>query len=341
MAKLVFSPTDASHDQQDKIELFLYLNSHYLVPAIVIFGCVNNIFVLVVLSLSQYRKHVSCLYLRCLAVFDTMSLVAVGLLSSENAMPTLAETLGDVFCAVLGFSINLTPEMSSWIIVGITFTRFVAVVYPLQAAAWSTFRAAKIFLLCLFVTFLLAAIPDLLYNRVPRGDKMALNFGCVMLMDKHALDTYHTIHMVVGVVIPVIFLLILNAPIAFKLITRNKDNINTSSTTTGRAGNPKTKEEKMVIMMAMVVTVAFFFLVVPYVFHFIIWYFVSSIYELDRDRIQQRTLSYIIVNDLFAVNCSVNFLLYFITCQRFRADFKSVLLCRCWRNVSSKMSTKS
>jgi hypothetical protein len=306
--------------QTDEINIFFYINSRHFVPAIVIFGSINNIFVLVILSLPQYRKHVSCLYLKCLAIFDTVSLITVGLLSSENALPVLTATLGDAFCALIGFAINFTPEMSSWIIVAITFTRFLAVVYPLHAKSWTTFRAAKTYLAFLFLTFFLSAIPDILYNRIP-SDGIVLNFGCVMMMEEVHLEIYHTTHMIVGVGIPIFLLLILNIPIIYKLARRQKEIVVLTTTTPN-------KDEGMVIMMTMVVTLAFFVLGAPYVFHFIIWYFVSSIYALDNTQLRQRTLSYTIIIDLFAINCSINFLLYFVTCKRFRTDFKTLLLCR-------------
>jgi hypothetical protein len=315
----------AESDVFDSIDLFFYFNSQYIVPFIVIVGCVNNIFVLVVLSLQQYRKHVNCLYLKCLAMFDTVTLVAVGLFVPENVIPTLTATLGDPFCAIMGFIVNFTPEVSSWVIVAITFTRFIAVVYPLEAAAWATFRAARFYLLGIFLLLFIAAVPDLILNRIPPTGETSLNFGCHMLMSEASLEAYHTAHMLIACVIPILILCILNVPIIYKMVKRGKE------TAEMRVTSKDSKDEAMVITMAMAVTIAFFLLVIPYVFHFVIWYFLSSVYMLDAVQVKQRLLSYTITNDLFAINCSINFLLYFIACRRFRQDFKSILLCRCFR----------
>jgi hypothetical protein len=311
---------------EDGIELFFRINGRYLLPLIVIVGCVSNVFVLIVLSLKQYRQHASCLYLQWLAVFDSVTLVIIGIIATENDMSSrLVATLGDPFCAIVGFVINLTPEMSSWTIVGIAFTRFIAVVYPLKAAMWSTFKAAKIYLVSMFIVLGIAALPDLFLSRAPPSDEIVLNFGCIMLMSEQMLELYHTIHMLLACAIPVIFLCVLNIPIIYQMNKRGKDTAAMRSTVS------ENKDEKIVITLAMVVTIAFFILVIPYVFHFVIWYFLSSVYMLNESQMKQRTLSYTITNDLFAVNCSVNFILYFVACKRFREDFRAVLLCRCNR----------
>jgi general stress protein CsbA len=124
------------HQLSGVIDVLLDINGKYLVPIIVISGFINNAFVLVLLSASQYKQHVSCLYLRTLAVFDIIVLIIVGIAATNKVMETLILYLGDPFCAGIGFLSNFAPENASWIIVGITFTRFVAVVYPLKASSW-------------------------------------------------------------------------------------------------------------------------------------------------------------------------------------------------------------
>jgi hypothetical protein len=144
----------------DSIDVFLDISGSYVTPITVIFGCVNNILVLVVLSLPQYNKHVTCLYLRVLAVFDTITITCLGVVLTNNVMATLILKIGTPFCATLSFLLNSTPELSSWMILAITGTRFIAVAFPLKAAAWTTLRGATIFIALGVLAFFLLALPD-------------------------------------------------------------------------------------------------------------------------------------------------------------------------------------
>ncbi|XP_064619604.1 C-C chemokine receptor type 9-like [Lineus longissimus] len=181
---LDYSKTTASVENTGLLDILLslqHISGIFLAPIIAIVGCTNNILVFIVLSLPQYRKHVSCLYLRVLAIVDSVTLLAIAAIMTKDATPTLIAKLGDPFCMILGFVINFTPELSSWIIVAITSTRFIAVVFPLKAATWTTSKSAKIYLISLVVVFTGFATPDLIYTRVPRGLTGGHPFECVML----------------------------------------------------------------------------------------------------------------------------------------------------------------
>jgi hypothetical protein len=82
----------------------------------------------------------------------------------------------------------------------------------------------------------------------------------------------------------------------------------------------------MIIVMVMVVTMAFLVLVTPYVIQYAVWSIYVTLYDLDNFQMKQRDLSYVITVDLYVINCSIHFFLYFISCKRFRTDIKILFL---------------
>jgi quinol-cytochrome oxidoreductase complex cytochrome b subunit len=245
-------------------------------------------------------------------------LVYNGVILTENCMKFLVMKLGDTFCAILGFMVNFIPEMSAWIIVAISGIRFVAVVFPLKAASWISFKAAKVYLAVTTSVFSLFAFPDLLYSRVPPEDE-GLAYSCDMLVSGDIYAGYELSHTLVSIVIPFIILVLLNLTIVYKLNARQKD-------MEGVKEDKCSKEDRNVMLMVMAVTVAFIVLLLPFLLFVVFFDFYDV--EMTSYETKQWNLSYVVTVMLISVNSSINFYLYFIVCKKFRADFKTLLLCR-------------
>ncbi|XP_064650083.1 cysteinyl leukotriene receptor 1-like [Lineus longissimus] len=309
-------------DPSDILDALLYYNSSYLTPILVIFGVINNLLVLVVMSLPQYRKHVSCLYLRALAVFDIINLLGIGTVLTKNVMVAMIARYGDPFCAALSFCSYFSPNASSWVIIAITFTRFVAVMFPLKAHLITTFKAANIYIAVTVIAFCVWASPSLVFSKAPKGESTRA-FRCVLLIPVSVNASYEMAHSILALMLPFFVLLVLNLSIMNKMNRRNKsvERMTVSAT--------DTKEERSVIVMVFGVTIAFLVLVLPYVIQTIVWQVLLAYKELNPYQIKQRNFSYTMASMFYATNCSINFFLYFITCRKFRQDFKSVILCEC------------
>jgi hypothetical protein len=311
---------DTGHDI---IDFILLIITQYVAPAVAISGCINNVFIVMILSLPQYRKHVSCLYLRILAVIDSVTIVAMAIIMTGNTMAKMVSLFGEPFCAVISFVVNFTPELSSWSVVAITGIRFIAVVFPLQAAAWTTFKAAKIYCISAGLIFFTFAVPDLIYSRVRREDQH--QFGCVNIMKpQDVFIAYDLSHTVVSFVLPFFVLLFLNSFI-FLSMGRRKLEIEQMRDA------KENKEDRNVMVMVMAVTLTFLVAVLPFVVHFLVWETIDV--TSSPVLIKQRTFSYIISLLFYEINCSINFFLYFVTCKKFRQDIESFLLCRCFRRT--------
>jgi hypothetical protein len=118
----------------DILDAILYVIGSYVIPVVVCLGAVNNMIILVIMSSARYRNIVSCFYLRFLAVCDTLTLATgAQVYITEYAFVTLATMFGNGYCAQLLFFAYFPTNLPNWTLVVMTFTRFIAVVFPLHA----------------------------------------------------------------------------------------------------------------------------------------------------------------------------------------------------------------
>jgi hypothetical protein len=79
----------------------------------------------------------------------------------------LGPETGIYVCKWVNFSSAVSHEASAWTISAMTFDRFLAVRWPLQAAVWCTRKRARITLFVLFIISVILSTPVLLVDFVP------------------------------------------------------------------------------------------------------------------------------------------------------------------------------
>jgi hypothetical protein len=321
--RLMDMPSTAiqTKEPHDILNSLLYLSGYYIVPCITVIGCFNNLIIIVVLSRPRYRRHVSCFFLKILALIDTINLWVGATIMTNNAMSTMVRVFGDAFCALIGFAVNFTLEMSSWTIIIMTLMRFVAVAFPLKAQRFLTFKAAKISFCIVLIIFFIFALPDLIHNRVPRQQHGGHLFRCILMVPIEISAAYEFAHYFTSFIIPFFILLILNTGIVLALRKRNR-------ATLGMRTSGEHSADNMVMIMVMAVTATFLVTTLPLVIHFILFDTFALGEVVDQDQQTQGTIAYIISVIFYDINCAINFYLYFITCRKFREDLKSLIFCK-------------
>jgi hypothetical protein len=291
-------------------------------PALVVFGCINNMLVLIILSKPSYRNNANCFFLMSLAVFDTLNLVAIGIIFFGDAMHVLVELLGDVFCAMFSYYAYFMVNISNWIIVLITFVRFVAVVFPLRAAVWCTSRAAKCYTLGLAIACATWALPAAIYGRAPTSGTLSA-WQCIMDMPGNMVAVYETAQMIVWAVIPLAIIIFFNLSISYTLRKgKSARKVMTSQQMQG-------KDDIMIMAMVIAVTVVFLALMFPYMLQTIAWRIVLLFGELNEYQKKQRYFCYTVTTVIESTNYAINLFLYCVCCRRFRQDlFTMVIRCR-------------
>jgi hypothetical protein len=307
------------HIGEDVLDLALFINGTFVVPALVIFGFINNLLVLIVMSLPHYKKNVTCLYLRVLAIFDTLTLVfASAPALTESATKLLIDKFGEPFCKWFLFVAYGAPAMSILTIVAITFVRFVAVVFPFKARVLASFRAAKYVNVTLFVFSVGYGSPGLIYGTTPAEGPV---IQCVYDRRFRGRVAYELSYPIVFDMVLLVVLIVFNTGIFYRMKTRKQD-------LTG-AKSKVEQDDKSVMVMVTVVTITFMILIVPWLLYIAIWDAMAAKGALTFYQMKQRYFTYTVASTCYTVNCSINFLLYVICCRKFRQDFKHLLQCKC------------
>jgi hypothetical protein len=305
------------HLQEDSLDITVHILSNYVCPVIVIVGCLNNVFILVVMSLPRYRNIVSCLYLRVLALSDTCNVLGVGTVAIGNTFQLLIVRFGDAFCKGLQFTGYFVSNISTWTIVLMTLTRFIAVVFPLRAKSWCTVKAARCYIGITITVFITWAILPAIYSKAPRSKSLTA-LQCIIDISPTAFAVYENLHNVLSIVIPFFT--------KIKLLHYQRP----AEPEIGRMTSEKGQGERMVMAMVLAVTVVFLVLLFPYLIQTLVWRLLVLLGYLDEYKIKQMAFSYLITMVIHSFNYACNFYLYCICCTRFRRDFYEIVIQMCY-----------
>jgi hypothetical protein len=305
---------DASSDIYSIVSLFL---SDYIFPTIIALGLFNNVLVLIVMANPRYKNIVCCLYLQCLAMADLGSLVSYIPSYISDILPHLVAALGDPFCSILQGLGVIATTMSNWAIVLMTYTRFVAVVFPLKAGIWCTMKAAKSYIAFLLLFFTGFSVPFIVFYKASVSIQGAM---CYFTMPIDVANAYMQSYTAICQISPFVLIVVFNGCIYYRL----KRGADVKSITTQ---DKKDKDEATVMKMVVIVTITYLLLVFPFVFMTGMWYY--NLNALTTLTPQQQALTWFgfkVTAAMYAVNNSVNLYLYCVCSKKFRNDLGSVIL---------------
>ena len=139
-------------------------------PCLLVLGLFGNTVSFLVMSSPTYRRKSYSYYLRALALSDTMTLLLI-LLEDINAIThhlaifehgiLYAHT--NVTCKLSVFAQHVIQLMSSWLVVGFTIDRYIAVCHPLYRARLCRERSAIYNIIGTLVAILLSQSYHLYY----------------------------------------------------------------------------------------------------------------------------------------------------------------------------------
>jgi hypothetical protein len=247
---------------------------------------------------------------------DDIQLPYTVVLTNVLSSPLIA-ALGRPYCAIYLFLVYFAPSMSVWIVVAITLIRFIAVVFPLKAVQLTTFRAAKIYTTVIISLFVGYGVPGLVYGKDPDVRPAPRCVWNLSLQRRSEYVLVYTVH----VMLAFFFLIVFNISIFYHMNKRKAQMTVMKSTS-------QAKEDRAVMVMVMSVTVTFMILQFPWIIHITVWDSIQNKGGLTLFHQTLRQFTYYMTLLCFAVNCSINFVLYVICCRKFREDFKHLLLCR-------------
>ncbi|CAH1780741.1 unnamed protein product [Owenia fusiformis] len=255
------------------------------------------------------RKNISSIYLSVLAVVDT-TVLYTGLLRHwiRHISDTDIQSISIGGCKFHLFIAYFSLDLSAWILVAVTFERFVAVYIPNKVRIYCTG----------FTTFLTVCVISLALSFINHhyfwtleDIKMNELGGLECVYNEEVKDfmmyTWPWIYKCVAFFIPLIIMLTGNVLIIIKILKLSSEN-----------------ESKMTSTTAMLLTVNFGFIICTSP---IVLYdnFKTTWYPDDeKSTIAKSDLHYAICSLLMYTNNSINFLLYCLAGPKFRRELRNL-----------------
>ncbi|GFR90281.1 growth hormone secretagogue receptor type 1 [Elysia marginata] len=121
-----------------------YLGVIYFILA---FGLLGNACIIALMQDREFRNLSYSVYLRVLAVSDSLLLAAVGtedILDHQYYRLDEFQTSSEALCKIWQYVAQALRVISPWLVVSLTFDRFVAVVFPLKRSEFCSRRTASI-----------------------------------------------------------------------------------------------------------------------------------------------------------------------------------------------------
>ncbi|ELT96836.1 hypothetical protein CAPTEDRAFT_203199 [Capitella teleta] len=274
-------------------------------------GLLGNIMSFVVFSRPNMRKLTSTILPRCLAISDTLTLTSYALAICQNHYLT---SMGSRwFCKAVIFMEGCFQMTSSYLIMCMTIERFLAVTFPLKVISLVTMVTVRITAAVTFEVGVILSSPYLFVMDEVRGH-CTIQAAKIDIFNRWThVDTTFATHLPVAL----IFTLNLLVIVQFRRAAVKRRSLSNGS----KGDNQAVHITKMLLS----VSIVYWLLNTPY-----------AIYLTGRDRFfNMRMLSgycmaFFVQSStvvLVVSNNGVNFLLYFLTGQRFRRELFNLFYC--------------
>lgn len=308
----------------------------YGIFIITCFGTVGNILSVVVFSRKCFRTTTTSIFVRVLAVFDTLTLWSYSLW--DVSMYFAPEITSNIFCKFLNWVMASAPHIASYTLLTVTIERLTAVICPLRVHLVFTRRRA---IVCSSITVMVPTLYNAVYfytiTKLPGA-----SCGVSYAMSEHFRTAWHYFDAITGIIVPAMLIFLLNiTTIAafhrslrlrkahvikqFRLSAKQEmETLVNGAVRRPRVPAVKRREQGGNHLTVMLILVSLFYwvLMLPAAA-----FFISGIYfeALTVQSIEHRTRLYHIVYLLMLSNSSLDFVLYAVTARKFRHELWRVL----------------
>ena len=299
---------------------FQVMNLATAIPILTL-GTTGNFFTLLVLRRPNYTAKSFSVFLRALAVADTLALW-VDPTTVEMFNSTFWDQVPEGECTFYTWFVNLVGIASSWTLVLVTLERLVIVYKPHKAHVWFTWRRAIVAVVAMWVLWGIVGTYILAHEST--GD-------IICLMDD---SNFHkralTIFLVLYSLLPAIIILTANAFIISRLrkASKNRRRMSTmgnSNSTNQQNKNPSSNNNKFTAML-LTNSFVFILLTLPEALIFVVD--ASNDFQFLYEESYLDVL--IPISDIMRrLNHAINFLLYCLSGVMFRRELKAMVLGWC------------
>ena len=295
----------------------------YMPPCIIIPGILGNVLSFMVAMLAHNRSLPFGIYMAALACADT-AMLAFGELYAWIMFNFLSTSMNKLQCQLLIFMYALCGNVGAWIIVALTFERYLLVCRAADHVRFRTVGTTCIVLVIIIVVCVGKNVhyffsTEFLHD--PGYDVMICTSGFVRADSR--IIFLQVFELCFDSLIPFIFILILNGCIIHRLERQaktRKDRFGSRSSLSSEA--PRDSARGLTVML-IAVSFTFACLTSPlFVFRFY-FAFIKQVCSKSKAIARYVLIDNILV-ELYASNFAINFILYCLTGTMFREDLANI-----------------
>ena len=300
----------------------------YAQPSIVCIGLVGNTISLLIMLQEHNRQLSCCIYMGALAITDNLFLLVMFHQWVSSDIIT-ARYFTRMECKALCAIFIMLSFSSIFIVLSMTFDRFLAVCYPLHAASWCTARRAKITIVVIIITMFFYSIPVGLYSDMIDSKR------CAILIVKNPISiVYSWLGIVLGSAVPYTVIITLNVSIIKAIrgrnslfhndkhrVKHNEDLSRVDMKDQNKVMVTTTKDMQLTIML-LSVTFTLIILTLPQNVRYIVFIIVDPWQSVKM--YSTYVFLYNFTNKLYSMNSAINFFLYCISGTKFQKDVRTL-----------------
>lgn len=306
----------------------------YFQPILIILGVFGNVLSFQILSLPNYKQQSTCIYMKGMAVSDSMYLVMYVLqrtvISVKNRELRTSFPGFKWICNQYAFWGHNAGIASATMLQAMSLERLFAMLFPLKATTWCSAGKATRFVFVLFIALVVILLPVNMFR-----ERQAKVEG--WLCPYHFSGEFSTIYdhfiSIFNVYLPFVVLSFSNIGIVVVLKTSERNRSDLTVGTKKKTSNP-------VIRMLIIVSMAFLVFKLPNAAQKAFWNaFLTSDTGVSIPLITALQRFTVTLTEILQYcNYAFNNYLYILPVRKFRQDAKRVL-CSCSAEARSKCHT--
>ena len=290
----------------------------YWLPILIPLGLVGNTLSFLVMMKPNNRKISTCIYMTAISINDNVMMcieIRAWLIDTVKM-----QRVNDWECYSLVYLELLLLQYGTYLVLGMTIDKYIAIKWPHRAAAYSTPRRAKAIIFTIIITGAVYNLPHFFLTIVTAGDVTAGN--CYAYSVKGIFTKiYSWFTIVLNAIIPFTVLIHMNYVIVKTVKNSGKMFRSDVTRTETRQKTMKSAENQLTTMLLLVTTLFLILLLPTYIRYVYSAFMISDTPYKYATYILFSKISY----KLYVTNSGVNFFLYCVSGQKFRNDLKDIV----------------
>ena len=292
----------------------------YSCPILCLVGFAGNLLTILILGRRKNRKKSTAIYLLFLAVSDTVVLY-VGYFCEWILQMWHYDirTVNGMSCKFHMFVTYLSLQYSSWILVLVTCERVISVMAPHRVRMLCNRQRGLVALVATAVA--IAVLNSHLLIGVTHGYNPYNMRNCTGVSEQYMdflVDVWTMVDVIVTFAVPFVFIIVGNSIIIMRLARTNR---------LRKHSLVKERKKHSLTVMLLLLSVVFVISTGPAAIYMPV-IFPRLVNSFDESEMAIPHFIFDMVNILAGLNATLNFILYFLSGSKFRAEVKSFFCCK-------------